>query len=181
MHRSLSMGMIDPVATAMTSPSITVAAMGPQDWPAVRAIYADGIAAGNATFETDVPSWEAWDAAHLHAHRLVARLDEDVVGWAAVVPVSGRCVYGGVVEDSVYVSSAARSRRVGHALLEALIQSCDAAGIWTIQGGVFPENVASLRLHEGCGFRRVGVRERIGQLHGRWRDVVLLERRRRDD
>lgn len=164
-------------ATATT----TVAPMRAEDWPAVREIYAEGIAAGDATFETELPSWEAWDGAHLAEHRLVARRGTEVVGWAAVVPVSGRCVYGGVVEHSVYVAAAARGQGVGRALLGALIASCEAGGIWTIQSGVFPENEASLRLHEACGFRRVGIRERIGQHNGRWRDVVLLERRRADD
>jgi L-amino acid N-acyltransferase YncA len=168
----------------MTSPVVTeieVGRMSDADWPAVRAIYEQGIAAGDATFETAVPDWQSWDAAHVADHRLVARQGDEVLGWAAVVPVSERCVYGGVVEHSVYVAASARGRGIGRRLLDALIASCENAGIWTIQSGVFPENVASLRLHERCGFRRVGVRERIGQHHGRWRDVVLLERRRARD
>ncbi|MGH7721298.1 MAG: GNAT family N-acetyltransferase [Candidatus Dormibacteria bacterium] len=168
-------------STGLTPAAIMVTAMQPEDWAAVRDIYAQGIRAGDATFETDVPRWESWDAAHLATLRLVARRGDQVVGWAAAVPVSERCVYGGVVEDSVYVAAEARGQGIGRQLLAAIIASCEAAGIWTIQSGVFPENVASLRLHEACGFRRVGVRERIGQHHGRWRDVVLLERRRRDD
>lgn len=151
--------------------------MAPDDWPAVSAIYAEGIATGDATFETAVPSWDAWNAAHLAEHRFVATSDGEVVGWVAAIPVSSRCVYEGVVEHSVYVAAAARGRGVGRTLLEAFIASTEAAGIWTIESGIFPENVASLRLHERCGFRRVGTRERLGEHNGRWRDVVLVERR----
>lgn len=152
--------------------------MRPDDWPAVRVIYQEGIATGNATFETDVPSWEEWDAAHLPDHRLVARRGDEIVGWAAVVPVSDRCAYAGVAEHSVYVAAAARGRGVGRQLLEALVASTEDSGIWTLQSGIFPENSVSLRLHEACGFRIVGIRERLGQLQGQWRDVVLMERRR---
>jgi phosphinothricin acetyltransferase len=155
-----------------------VAAMSPADWPAVRAILEEGIASGNATFETEAPSWDEWDAAHLADHRIVARREDRVIGWAAAVPVSGRCVYAGVAEHSVYVAMDERGNGVGRRLLEAMIASTEAADIWTLQSGVFPENVASLRLHKACGFRVVGVRDRIGQHHGHWRDVVLLERRR---
>jgi L-amino acid N-acyltransferase YncA len=154
-----------------------IRAMRPGDWTAVAAIYAEGIATGDATFETEVPSWERWDAAHLPAHRFVAELDGRVVGWTAVSPVSGRPVYAGVVEDSIYVAGSARGRGVGRALLAALVESTERAGIWTIQTGIFPENESSLALHEAAGFRVLGVRERPGQLRGRWRDVVLLERR----
>lgn len=178
-HRSLSMGMM--VLMSVTTTDVGVVAMRATDWPAVGDIYAEGIAAGDATFETEVPTWDAWNAAHLDAHRLVVRRGERVVGWAAVAPVSERCVYGGVVEHSVYVAADARGEGVGRMLLDALIASCESAGIWTIQAGVFPENVASLRLHESCGFRRVGTRERVGRHGNRWRDVVLLERRRRHD
>ncbi|HEX9994958.1 MAG TPA: GNAT family N-acetyltransferase [Acidimicrobiales bacterium] len=158
--------------------AIAVEGMEAGDWPAVRAIYAAGIATGHATFETDVPGWKAWDAAHLPDHRFVARdADGTVVGWVAASPVSDRCAYAGVVEGSVYVHPDHRGRGVGRALLEALVASTEAAGVWTIQTGIFPENEASIRLHEACGFRRVGVRERLGRLDGRWRDVVLLERR----
>jgi L-amino acid N-acyltransferase YncA len=146
------------------------------DWPEVAAIYEDGIRTGNATFETGVPSWESWDAGHSD-HRLVAELNGKVAGWAALVPYSDRCCYGGVAEDSVYVASWAQGQGVGRGLLEALIALSEAAGIWTLQAGIFPENKASLRLHLGCGFRLVGVRERIGELEGVWRDVLLLERR----
>ena len=146
-------------------------------WEDVARIYAEGIATGDATFETEVPSWEAWDAGHLAGHRFVALLDGRVAGWVAVSGVSGRCVYAGVVENSVYVASEARGRGVGRALMDALVASTEAAGIWTIQTGIFPENTASLRLHERAGFRVVGRRERIGRLNGVWRDVVFLERR----
>ena len=148
----------------------------PLDWPEVAAIYEDGIWTGNATFETGVPSWESWDAGHSE-HRLVAELDGKVAGWAALVPCSDRCCYSGVAEDSVYVASWAQGQGVGRGLLEALIALSESAGIWTLQAGIFPENKASLRLHLGCGFRLVGVSERIGELEGVWRDVLLLERR----
>ena len=151
--------------------------LGAGDWPAVRAIYEAGIATGDATFETDVPDWAAWDAAHLADHRLVARVDGTVVGWVALAPVSDRRAYAGVAEDSIYVAPDAQGRGVGRALLAAVVASADRGGIWTIQTGIFPENQASVRLHEACGFRVVGVRERLGRLHGRWRDVLLLERR----
>jgi phosphinothricin acetyltransferase len=152
--------------------------MRPEHAEQVLAIYQLGIDEGDATFETSAPTWDAFDRSHLPEHRLVA-LDGDgqVLGWVATVPVSERCVYAGVVEHSVYVHPAARGRGVGRVLLEALIASTEAAGIWTIQSGVFPENAASLALHERAGFRRVGTRERLARRHGRWRDVLLLERR----
>ena len=140
-------------------------------------IYAEGIATCDATFETEVPSWERWDAAHVREHRFVALRDGEVVGWVAAGAVSDRCVYAGVVEHSVYVAEAARGLGVGRALLEVLIASTEAAGIWTIQSGVFPENSASLRLHERLGFEVVGRRRRIGKLAGVWRDVIAIERR----
>jgi len=155
----------------------------PEHWPEVEAIFAAGIATGRATFETEPPSWEAFDAAKLPAHRLVA-VDATgrVLGWAAVSPVSDRCVYAGVVEHSVYVDPGARGRGVGRLLLEALVASTEAAGIWTLQSAVFPENTASRALHRAAGFREVGVRERVGlmttgPLAGRWCDVVAVERR----
>jgi L-amino acid N-acyltransferase YncA len=151
--------------------------MRADDWPGVERIYAAGIATGDATFETEPPTWEAFDAGRLAAHRLVAERDGKVVGWAAVSGVSERCVYAGVVEHSVYVDPAHAGQGVGTALLQALIASTEAAGIWTIQTGIFPENTASLALHERSGFRVVGRRERLGRHFGRWRDVVLLERR----
>jgi L-amino acid N-acyltransferase YncA len=147
------------------------------DWPAVAAIYREGIETVDATFETEVPGWERWNEAHLPGHRLVAEVDGAVVGWAALTPYSSRAVYRGVAEESVYVTGRMHGRGVGRRLLEALIASARQGGIWTLQAGVFPENAASLALHERCGFRRVGVRERIAQRHGVWRDVVLLERR----
>jgi L-amino acid N-acyltransferase YncA len=156
---------------------VEIQPLRPADWPAVRAIYQAGIATGDATFETAAPTWEAWDAAHLPGHRLLATDGDRVLGWAALAPVSDRCAYAGVAEDSIYVAPRAQGRGVGRALLDALVASAERAGIWTVQTGIFPENRASVRLHQACGFRVVGVRERIGRLHGRWRDVLLLERR----
>jgi L-amino acid N-acyltransferase YncA len=161
--------------------SVTVRAMQPGDAAAVLAIYQAGLDSGHASFEDTAPTWEAFDTARLPAHRLVA-VDQarTVLGWVAVSPVSARAVYAGVVEHSVYVDPAAQGRGAGRALLTALIASTEAAGIWTIQSGVFPENTASLALHHACGFRTVGVRERVGRhtAHAnRWRDVVFLERR----
>ncbi len=147
------------------------------DWEVVRAIYLEGMATGNATFETQAPSWEAWDQAHLRTCRLVGRRDGAIVGWGALSPVSRRAVYAGVAEVSLYVAAAARGQGVGKALLQALIAESEAAGIWTLQAGIFPENLASVAMHKSCGFREVGRRERIGQLNGVWRDVLLLERR----
>lgn len=147
-----------------------------EDWAAIRAIYEDGIRSGDATFETETPEWEAWDAAHTEL-RLVAEREGAVVGWAALSPVSDRCVYQGVAEVSVYVAESARGAGIGRALLEELVARSEGGGIWTLQAGVFPENEASLRLHRACGFREVGVRERLGQIGGVWRDVLLLERR----
>ena len=160
---------------------VLIRPMRPADAARVLAIYQAGLDSGDASFETRSPAWEEFDAARLPGHRHVA-VDAgsgEVLGWAAVSAVSSRCVYAGVVEHSLYVHPAARRRGVGAALLQALIRSTEAAGIWTIQSGVFPENDASLRLHEQAGFRVVGRRERIGYQHGRWRDVLLLERRSR--
>ena len=149
----------------------------PEDYPAVADVFAEGIATGRATFETHVPTWREWDAAHLPEHRFVAELNGDVAGWAAVVPYSRRAVYRGVGEESVYVAERARGRGVGRALLEAVIASARNGGLWMLQAGIFPDNVGSLELHRRLGFREVGVRERIGQLDGAWRDVVLFELR----
>jgi L-amino acid N-acyltransferase YncA len=147
------------------------------DWIQVAAVYEEGIATKLATFETAAPAWPDWDAAHRAAHRLVAEQGREVVGFAALSPVSSRCVYEGVAEESVYVAERARGRGVGRALLEAIVAGSERDGIWTLQAGIFPENRASLALHHACGFRTVGIRERIGRLDGAWRDVVLLERR----
>jgi len=149
----------------------------PDDWPEVARIFEEGIRTGNATFETELPSWEAWDAAHLPEHRLVAERDGRVVGWIALAPVSSRCCYAGVAEVSAYVAEEARGHGAGTALLAKLIESSERAGLWTLETGVFPENEPSLSLLERFGFRVVGTRERIGQMHGMWRDVVFLERR----
>jgi L-amino acid N-acyltransferase YncA len=154
--------------------------MRAEDWPEVAAIFEEGIATRLATFETAAPSRSEWDASHLAAHRLVAEEDGEVVGWAALGPYSERACYRGVAEVSVYVAERARGRGVGKALLEALVAGTERDGIWTLQAGVFPENRASLALHRACGFRVVGVRERIGKLDGAWRDVVLLERRTKE-
>jgi phosphinothricin acetyltransferase len=147
------------------------------DWAQVRAIYLEGIASGDATFETDAPEWNDWDAAHLGHPRLVAREDKLVLGWAALSPVSKRKAYAGVAEVSVYVAQNHRGRGIGRELLEELIRRSEELGIWTIQAVVFPENQATVGLHLGCGFREVGRRERISKLHGAWRDTILFERR----
>lgn len=166
----------------MSSPSTTTASglvvrdVGPLDWPDVAAIYEEGIATGVASFETRAPSWEDWDAAH-PSIRVVAQLDDRIAGWCALSPVSDRRCYRGVAEESVYVASWAQGRGVGRALLEETLERAEDAGIWTVQAGIFPENKPSLRLHLGCGFRLVGVRERLGESGGVWRDVLLLERR----
>jgi L-amino acid N-acyltransferase YncA len=152
--------------------------MQPEDWPAVRAIYLEGIATGHATFEQTAPEWEKWDTGHLPAARIVARSEAGtVLGWAALSGVSSRCVYAGVAEVSIYVAEHARGRGVGRQLMSRLIDDSEAQGMWTLQAGIFPENVASIALHERAGFRIVGRRERLGQMNGRWRDVVLMERR----
>ncbi|MDF1595909.1 MAG: GNAT family N-acetyltransferase [Acidimicrobiia bacterium] len=151
--------------------------MQSSDWPEVAHIYTEGIATGNATFEVEAPSWADWDAGHLQEGRIVARSPGRIDGWAALSPVSDRCAYGGVAEVSVYVAVEAQTRGIGRALLERLITESERAGIWMLQAGIFPENRASIALHQTCGFRIVGTRERLGQMNGRWRDVTLLERR----
>lgn len=160
----------------MTS-GVQIVDLRPEHWAEVARIYAEGIATGNATFETAVPGWEAWDTTHLAPHRFVALDLGELIGWVACSSVSDRCVYGGVVEVSVYVSEPARGRGIGLQLLDALVASTEHAGIWTIQAGVFPENDASLRVFEKAGFELVGRRRRLGKLAGEWRDVLLLERR----
>ena len=159
---------------------VQVEPMAVADWPEVRRIYAEGIATGDATFESDVPDWSHWDRSHRPECRLVARDPKtgEVVGWAALTLASSRRVYAGVAWESVYVADAWRGHGVGRALLKALIPASEKAGFWTLQAGVLVENEASLRLHEAVGFRRVGVQERIARdRDGRWRDRVLLERR----
>jgi len=147
-------------------------------WPAVRAIYEAGIATGQATFTTEAPTWAAWDASHLPHCRLVATdAAGQVLGWAALSPVSGRCVYAGVAEVSIYIAAEARGQGVGKHLLAALVTESERRGLWMLQAGIFPENAASLALHASQGFRTVGRRERIGQLRGQWHDTLLLERR----
>jgi len=155
--------MIDPMTSA--------------DADSVLRIYGEGIATGSATFETMVPTWEEWDREHIDECRVVARDGDEVLGWAALTPVSDRCVYGGVAELGVYVAASARGRGIGKALLGALVQASEEAGYWTLQAGIFADNTASVRLHHACGFRTVGTRQRLGQLNGVWHDVLLLERR----
>ena len=160
--------------------SLPVESMRPEHWPGVRAVYLEGLATGDATFETEAPDWGRWDASHLRACRLVALTEGGVVaGWAALGPVSARSVYAGVAEVSVYVAADFRGRGLGRVLLSTLVRESEAEGIWTLQASIFPENVASVELHKACGFREVGRRERVGKLRGRWRDTVLLERRSR--
>jgi len=158
-----------------TATAVEIRDVRPDDWARLAEIYWDGMRDGLATFETEVPSWEAWEAAHFL--RLVAELDAEVVGFAALSPASSRRCYAGVAENSVYVAREAQGKGIGHVLLEALIKGARKAGIWTIQTSIFPENRASLALHERCGFRVVGTRERIGKRDGLWRDTVFLEKR----
>jgi phosphinothricin acetyltransferase len=156
---------------------VTVRDLRPNDWPEVARIYDEGIVTGNATFETQAPSWQEWDAAHLPDHRFVAEDDGRVAGWIALAPASSRQCYAGVAEISVYVAEDARGKGVGSGLLATVVESAERARLWTLQTSVFPENEASLALLQRFGFRIVGTRERIGQLHGVWRDTVLVERR----
>ncbi|HEU5233082.1 MAG TPA: GNAT family N-acetyltransferase [Terriglobales bacterium] len=156
---------------------ISVDTLTEHDWPSVRRIYEEGIATGDATFETSAPNWPEWDAAHLRSPRLVARGEDQVLGWAALSPVSRRQVYAGVAEVSVYVAAEARGQKIGQRLLRALVEASEQSGIWTLQAGIFPENIASLAMHKACGFTSVGKRKRIGRMDGRWRDTILMERR----
>jgi L-amino acid N-acyltransferase YncA len=162
---------------AETAGGLTLRPLLVADWPAVERIYAAGIAGGNATFETATPAWSTWDLRHLAGHRLVAIQAGEVAGWGALAPASDRECYAGVTEDSVYVARWAQGLGVGTALLSRLVTDAELAGIWTITAGIFPENGASLALHRRCGFRVVGTRSAIGRLDGRWRDVVVMERR----
>lgn len=154
--------------------------MKDSDWPRVREIFAEGIASGLSTFEKDLPNKGSWDASHIGECRLVAKKGDLIVGWAALSPVSSRRVYKGVAEVSVYVGKSYRGAGVGKKLLNALISASEEAGIWTLESSMFPENSVSIRLHESCGFRKIGFRERIGELDGKWRDTVLMERRSQD-
>jgi L-amino acid N-acyltransferase YncA len=154
-----------------------ITSIRPADWPSVREIYAEGIATGQATFETLLPDWEKWDSNHRSDCRLIARQGHQILGWAALSPASARRVYSGVAEVSVYVAAAARGRGVGTALLKALIEESEQCGVWTLQAGIFPENAASIAIHKSGGFYEVGKRQRIGKLGETWRDVLLLERR----
>ncbi len=151
--------------------------MAPTDWPTIHRIYEDGIATGTATLETMAPSWMAFDSAHLASCRMVAEENGEVVAWAALTPVSGRCAYGGVAELSIYVAAHSRGQKIGQKLLEALVAQSEDAGFWTLQAQIFEENEASVHIHEAAGFRVVGIRERIGQLKDKWHNVVLMERR----
>lgn len=151
--------------------------MLPQHWEAVKTIYEEGIATGNATFQTTAPGWEDWDNTHLKTCRIIATENSEVLGWAALTPVSSRCVYAGVAEVSVYVADRARGKNIGSLLLQALINESEENGIWTLQSGIFPENKASISIHEKNGFRIIGYRERIGKMGNVWRDNIALERR----
>lgn len=149
------------------------------DWPAVSQIYKEGIETGYATFETEVPSYTKWDQDHMKSCRLVAERGGAIAGWAALSPVSGRCVYGGVGEVSVYVAREFRGKGIGRRLLEHLIVASERQGLWTLQSGIFPDNTGSIKVHESTGFRKIGFREKVGQLHGVWKDNLVFERRSR--
>lgn len=161
----------------MPTPDVRIRDLRPADWADVERIYRTGIDTGVATFETEVPSWATWNAGHHPAPRLVAERDRHVVGWAALSAISARPVYRGVAEVSIYVAPDARGRRIGRTLLTALITASERAGFWTLQAAIMAANSSSIALHRRCGFREVGIRERLGALHGIWHDVVLLERR----
>lgn len=156
---------------------MNITAFNQSHYGQVSAIYREGLETGLATFQTNVPEWDEWDAGHLQSCRLGAFEGDELIGWAALSPVSSRCVYGGVAEVSIYISNKHRGKGIGRQLLTKLIEASEEAGIWTLQSGIFPENEASIQLHKICGFRLVGYREKIGQYNGQWRDTVLLERR----
>ena len=177
------MGMLGPRPCCPTDlpADVTVRALEADDWADVRRIHAEGIATGNATFETEVPDRRTLDRTWLPEHRWIAELDGRVVGWAAATPVSARGAYSGVAETSIYVGDGHRGRGVGKALIHRQVTAADGAGLWTLQTSIFPENRAGIALHQSAGFRTLGMRERIGRHHGVWRDTVFLERRRTDD
>lgn len=156
---------------------ITFSPLLPRHWQSVQLIYEEGIKTGNATFQQSAPGWEEWNSSHLGHSRIVALIGTDIAGWAALTPVSGRCVYAGVGEVSVYVAEKFRGQKVGTALLQELIKQSEKNNIWTLQAGIFPENIISIKIHEANGFRNVGYREKIGQMNGIWRNTVLMERR----
>ena len=156
---------------------MTIESLMPSHWSDVRNIYAKGIATGNATFETAIPEWEVWDKDHLKDLRFIAVVENRIAGWAALTAVSGRCIYIGVAEVSVYVDDEFAGKGIGTALLQKLINESERSNIWTLQAGIFPENIASIKMHEKSGFRTVGYREKIGKMNGVWRDTILLERR----
>jgi len=156
---------------------ITLLPLLPEHWQAVRYIYEEGIKTGNATFEQQSPDWETWNTSHVTHSRIVAIVDNEIAGWAALTAVSGRCVYAGVAEVSVYVAEKFRGQKIGNALLRELIEHSEQNNIWTLQAGIFPKNMGSIKIHEANGFRVIGYRERIGQMNGVWRDAILMERR----
>ena len=153
--------------------------MMPSDWPAVAQIYKEGIDTGNATFQTEIPTWEEWDTGHLKTCRIVAELNGKIVGWIALSLVSGRCVYAGVAEVSIYISAQHRGQKIGYQLLKQVIAESEANNIWMLQSGIFLENASSIKIHESLGFRNIGYREKMGKMNGVWRDVLILERRSR--
>lgn len=156
---------------------MNIRSLNPGDWSEVSSIYQKGINTGNATFEKLVPDWESWDKDHMRECRLVAEQNNIIVGWAALSKVSGRCIYSGVAEVSVYVKPEYQGKGIGRSLLEELIAQSEENGIWTLQAGIFPENKSSIRIHEHCGFKKIGVREKLGKMDGKWRDVLFMERR----
>lgn len=151
--------------------------MKKEDWTSIAEIYKQGIETSNATFQRDIPSWDEWNSGHLKVCRIVAAIDDEIIGWAALTAVSSRIVYAGVAEVSVYVSYHFQGQKIGSSLLESLITESEKEGFWTLQAGIFPENLPSLKIHENLGFRKVGFREKIGNMNGIWRDTILLERR----
>jgi L-amino acid N-acyltransferase YncA len=156
---------------------ISIKPIQEKDYTAIAAIYLQGIATGHATFQTEAPEWEVWDKSHLSFCRFAAFENEQILGWAALSPVSSRCVYGGVAEVSIYIASSTRGKGIGKILFAQLIKESEENGLWTLQSGIFPENIGSIKLHEAMGFRKIGYREKIGNMNGVWRDNVIMERR----